>query len=49
MKDNKRDIRKEKLAKIFYEMGMDLDLVERVTNVKKEFILKGKNDKFIKR
>jgi hypothetical protein len=33
MKNIKRDIRKEKLAKLFYEMGMDIDLVSKISGI----------------
>jgi hypothetical protein len=33
MKNTKRDIRKEKLAKLFFEMGMDISLVSKVCGI----------------
>ena len=37
--DNEERIRhQKKLAKVFYEMGMDLDLIEQISGVKKEEI-----------
>ncbi len=44
MKKTKRKIRQEKLAKIFYEMGMELDLVSKMSGVKKEEIVKFKKN-----
>ncbi len=40
MKNSKRKIRQEKLARIFYEMGMDLEVVSKISGVKKERICK---------
>lgn len=33
MKDKKRKIRQEKLAKLLYEMGMELDIVSKISGV----------------
>ncbi len=33
MKNVKRDIRKEKLAKLFFEMGMDIALVSKISGI----------------
>lgn len=33
MKEIKRKQRQEKLAKLFYEMGMDLNLVSKISGV----------------
>ncbi len=40
MKNSKRDIRKEKLAKLFFEMGMDLSLVSKVCGINPEKLKK---------
>lgn len=40
MKETKRRIRQERLAKIFYEMGMDIDLVSKISGVEAEKITK---------
>jgi hypothetical protein len=45
MKKDKRRIRQEKLAKLFYEMGMDLELVRKISGVEIEKILKEKSVK----
>lgn len=45
MKDSKRNIRQEKLAKLFYEMGMDIDVVSKVSGVEKERLEKIINKK----
>lgn len=45
MKNNKRNIRQEKLAKLFYEMGMDIDVVSKVSGVEKERLEKIINKK----
>ena len=34
-----REIRQQKLADLFFEMGMDLDLIEKVSGVDKNKIL----------
>ena len=40
-KDQERKQRQEKLANLFFEMGMDLDLIEKVSGVdKRKIILK---------
>ena len=33
MKGNKRSIRQEKLARLFYEMGMDIEVVSKISGV----------------
>ena len=39
--DNERKQRQEKLANLFFEMGMDLDLVEKMSGMnKKDFLRK---------
>lgn len=43
MKDKKRKIRQEKMAKLLYELGMDEDLVTKVCGVKLEKINKQNN------
>ena len=40
MKNNKRKIRQEKLAKIFYEMGMELDVVSKISGVETNRLIK---------
>lgn len=40
MKNNKRKIRQEKLARLFYEMGMDVDIVSKISGVEVEKIIK---------
>ena len=47
MKDKKRDIRKEKLAKLFYEMGMEEELVKQIVgiNIKETKILNNSKEK----
>lgn len=40
MKDSKRRIREEKLAKLFYEMGMDLEVVSKISGVEISKIVK---------
>ena len=41
--NNERDRRQQKLADLFFEMGMDLDLIEKVSGVdKNKLILKSK-------
>ena len=40
-KENEREQRQQKLADLFFEMGMDLDLIEKVSGVdKRKIILK---------
>ena len=40
-KENDREQRQQKLADLFFEMGMDLDLIEKVSGVdKRKIILK---------
>ena len=36
---NEREQRQQKLADLFFEMGMDLDLIEKVSGVDKKKIL----------
>jgi hypothetical protein len=49
MKNTKRDIRKEKLVKLFYEMGMDIDLISKISGIEvnkiKEYSAKQNIDK----
>lgn len=40
MKNSKRDIRQEKLARLFYEMGMDFQLVSKVCKIETEKLKK---------
>ena len=40
MKDSKRRIRQEKLAKLFYEMGMDINVINKISGIEKEVIEK---------
>jgi len=41
--NNERERRQQKLADLFFEMGMDLDLIEKVSGVdKNKLILKNK-------
>ena len=40
MKNNKRDIRQEKLARLFYEMGMDFELVSKLCKIDEEKLKK---------
>ena len=40
MKKDKRSIRQEKLAKLFFEMGMSVDLVSKISGVGKDKIIK---------
>ena len=40
MKNNKRDIRQEKLAKLFFEMGMELNLVSKLCGIEEEKLKK---------
>ena len=40
-KENEKEKRQQKLADLFFEMGMDLDLIEKVSGVdKRKIILK---------
>ena len=48
MKDDKRRIRQEKMAKILYELGMDIDVVANISGVAKEKIEKNNKCKNIK-
>ena len=45
MKLNKKKIRQEKLARLFYEMGMDIDLVSKISGVNVEKVMKLANKK----
>ena len=40
MKNEKRKIRQEKLARLFYQMGMDLDVVSKISGIERERIIK---------
>ena len=40
MNNEDRIRRQKKLAKVFYEMGMDIDLIEQISGVKKDEIIK---------
>ena len=40
MKNSKRNIRQEKLAKLFYEMGMDINLVSKICKIEEEKVKK---------
>lgn len=40
MKDKKRKVRQEKLAKLFYEMGMDVNVASKISGIDKEVILR---------
>ena len=40
MKNNDRKIRQEKLARLFYEMGMDLEIVSKVSGISVDKITK---------
>ena len=40
MKNVKRDIRKEKLAKLFFEMGMDISLVSKISGIEESKLKK---------
>ena len=40
-KENDKERRQQKLADLFFEMGMDLDLIEKVSGIdKRKIILK---------
>ena len=39
-KEIERTQRQEKLANLFFEMGMDLDLVEKMSGIDKKYFLK---------
>jgi len=43
MKEAKRRIRQEKLARLFYEMGMDLEVVSKISGIAAERIIKFSN------
>lgn len=45
MIQNERERRQQKLADLFFEMGMDLDLIEKISGVDKRKILLKKNVK----
>jgi len=40
MKEAKRRIRQEKLARLFYEMGMDLEVVSKISGISVDKITK---------
>lgn len=40
MKNDKRKIRQEKLAKLFYEMGMDVETISKISGVEVERIVR---------
>ena len=40
MKNNKRRIRQERLARLFYEMGMDIDVISKISGIEIEKITK---------
>ena len=46
MKNNRRNIRQEKLARLFFEMGMDMTLVSKLCRIEEERLKKiiGKNN-----
>ena len=45
-KENDKERRQQKLADLFFEMGMDLDLIEKVSGIdKRKIILKRMNNK----
>lgn len=48
MKDEKRKIRQEKLARLFYEMGMDLEVVSKISGVEVNKIIKFSNKEKLK-
>ena len=48
MKDAKRRIRQEKIARILYELGMDVELVANISGVEKEKVEKFNKCKNIK-
>ena len=45
MIENEREQRQQKLADLFFEMGMDLDLIEKVSGVDKRKIILKRMDK----
>ena len=48
MKKDKRIIRQEKMAKILYELGMDVDVISRVSGVDKQIVENFNKNKNIK-
>ena len=48
MKDSKKRIRQEKLARIFYEMGMDLEIVSKISGVSVDKIVRDNYKKNLK-
>lgn len=48
VKNDKRKIRQEKLAKLFYEMGMDIEVVSKISGVEIEKIIKNSNKEKLK-
>ena len=48
MKNNERKIRQEKLARLFYEMGMDIEVVSKISGVEIERIIKYSNQNKLK-
>ena len=45
MKNDKRRIRQEKMAKLLYELGMDIEVVSNISGIGKEEIKKFKVNK----
>ncbi len=43
--EQERQARQEKLANLFFEMGMDLDLVEKMSGIDKKVFLRKKIEK----
>lgn len=43
-KSTEREQRQRKLANLFFEMGMDLDLIEKVSGIDKKELLKERMD-----
>lgn len=48
MKKDKRIIRQEKMAKILYELGMDVDVISRVSGIDKQRVENFNKNKNIK-
>ena len=48
MQDSKRKIRQEKLARLFYEMGMDIEVASKISGVSVEKIIKSDYKKTFK-
>lgn len=48
MRQQQRKIRQEKLARLFYEMGMDVEVVSKISGVEMERIIKLSNKSKIK-